>query len=356
MTLSIISIIIIAILLQFASLFFISFKYYIELRNVVTSKSEKTCKIVSRSLIGIYFMLVVTVLGFVYSYIGNLQHIFGTSDPRIYNIIYSPKELLNNSITFLLIPVFILGNELLKIFNKYKKEKKEQTIKKYKYAIDILMAILLCYWSYVLPVGISMYWLLRYIFNPIQKLSTKTTDVVNKIVQKQIFKNPEKYKTYLLNRQARENEEALIKKYEKDTIIFEEAHSKFYETALREIKDGKKKTHWMWFIFPQLKELGQSENSKKYGIECVEHAKEYMNNGILRAHIFEISNALLDLNTDNISDIFLDEIDCIKLKSSMTLFNYAEPECPIFELVLAKYFNSEKDQLTLDILKKQKTV
>ena len=148
-------------------------------------------------------------------------------------------------------------------------------------------------------------------------------------------------------------QEALIQQYEADVNAFLPMHLKYYSTALEEIIAEKKQTHWMWFIFPQLAELGESKNSKEYGIQCTAHAKAYLKNQILRTHLYETSNALLNLNTDNIHNIFENEIDCIKLKSSMTLFDYIEPESPIFNLVLVKYFNCEKDQLTLDILNRK---
>ena len=94
-----------------------------------------------------------------------------------------------------------------------------------------------------------------------------------------------------------------------------------YELAKNEIKTGKKISHWMWYIFPQIKGLGQSETSKYYEIRDLEEAKAYLNDDILGNRLLELVKILLDINTNNIVDIF-GEIDSIKLKSCMTLFDY----------------------------------
>lgn len=121
-----------------------------------------------------------------------------------------------------------------------------------------------------------------------------------------------------------------------------------YEQALNEIKDGEKKTHWMWFIFPQIIGLGESDAAIYYGIKSVDEASDYLNNEILGKRIKEISNELIKLETNDPQKIF-GEIDAMKLKSSMTLFDYVEPNS-IFEEVLEKYFEGQKDDLTLQII------
>lgn len=135
-------------------------------------------------------------------------------------------------------------------------------------------------------------------------------------------------------------------KYNTDRFI--EMHELYYEVALNEIRDGHKRSHWMWFIFPQLKGLGHSAKSDYYGISCVEEVREYMSNEYLKNNTLEICNELLNLN-DDIDNIF-DYPDNLKLKSSMTLFEYALPEEKVFKSIIDKFYNSEKDETTINLL------
>lgn len=135
-------------------------------------------------------------------------------------------------------------------------------------------------------------------------------------------------------------------KYNTDRFI--EMHELYYEVALNEIRDGHKRSHWMWFIFPQLKGLGHSAKSDYYGISCVEEAREYMSNEYLKNNTLEICSELLNLN-DDIDNIF-DYPDNLKLKSSMTLFEYALPEEKVFKSIIDKFYNSEKDEITINLL------
>lgn len=127
------------------------------------------------------------------------------------------------------------------------------------------------------------------------------------------------------------------------------AQKEDYELAFNEIKNGKKINHWMWYIFPQIKGLGQSETSKYYELVDLEEAKVYLNHEILGNNLLEISNLLLKINVTNIVDVF-GEIDSIKLRSCMTLFDYISDD-NIFNEVLKKYFNGKKDDLTISICK-----
>ena len=108
----------------------------------------------------------------------------------------------------------------------------------------------------------------------------------------------------------------------------------------------------MWYIFPQIKGLGSSFTSKYYGIEGLDEAKEYMKNEYLKTNIISISQKLLELNRDNPKDIF-GSTDSKKLKSSMTLFELVSDN-DVFSKVLEKYFEGERDQLTLDLVNKTK--
>ena len=122
-----------------------------------------------------------------------------------------------------------------------------------------------------------------------------------------------------------------------------------YENALAEIKKGRKTSHWIWFIFPQLKNLGSSRNAKYYGIENLDEAKKYLENKILRRHLLEISQELLELKNNDIEYIMGSKIDKAKLLSSMTLFHLAEPDCEIFTKVIEKYFDGQLDTRTVDL-------
>ena len=128
---------------------------------------------------------------------------------------------------------------------------------------------------------------------------------------------------------------------------FIEAHEEDYERALKEIKNGRKLTHWMWYIFPQIKGLGMSETAKYYEIKNLEEAHAYLDNELLKSHLIEISNELLKLNTNDPEEVFGD-IDSLKLKSSMTLFSYISDN-EIFNKVIDKYFNGSKDLTTIRI-------
>lgn len=133
---------------------------------------------------------------------------------------------------------------------------------------------------------------------------------------------------------------------------FIKAQENTYSVALNEIKNGRKQSHWMWYIFPQIKGLGMSETSRYYGIDGEEEAKAYLDNEILGSRLREITSELLKLNIDNPVDIF-GTIDTMKLKSSMTLFDYVS-EDKIFSQVLNKYYNGEIDEKTILLCKKRK--
>lgn len=130
---------------------------------------------------------------------------------------------------------------------------------------------------------------------------------------------------------------------------FIEAQERIYPIALRELQEGHKRSHWMWYIFPQLKGLGHSYNAKFYGISGTEMASEYLEDQILGQRLREVSAAILNLPTDDAVEVF-GGIDSRKLKSSMTLFDLVSPN-DIFAQVLDKYFNGQRDKKTLNIIK-----
>jgi uncharacterized protein (DUF1810 family) len=132
---------------------------------------------------------------------------------------------------------------------------------------------------------------------------------------------------------------------------FLKAQEKDYSIALSEIKNGKKQSHWMWYIFPQIEGLGFSETSKFYAIKNNHEAEEFLNHPVLGRRLIEICNELLNLETNNAHTIF-GSPDDLKLRSSMTLFSSVSNSDAVFQKILDKYFNGKKDALTLKILKK----
>ncbi|MBC3798406.1 DUF1810 domain-containing protein [Acetobacterium tundrae] len=136
-----------------------------------------------------------------------------------------------------------------------------------------------------------------------------------------------------------------------DTVErFVKAQEESYGQALTEIKNGRKRSHWMWYVFPQLKGLGSSETARYYGIENQQEAKAYMAHPVLGSRLLEISGELLKLESSAANAVF-GRPDDLKLKSSMTLF-YLVDGNPTFKAVLDKYFGGEIDEVTADQLDK----
>ena len=143
-----------------------------------------------------------------------------------------------------------------------------------------------------------------------------------------------------------------------DLDRFLKMHDKDYKKALSEIKSGKKKTCWIWYILPIMKGLRDSKNCKFYGIKSFEEATAYLSNDILRAHLIEMSNAILNLGKVNMRDV-MGSIDDVKLQQCMTLFNKVEEtmniDCgKVFKKVLVQFYNDQEDKRTLEILENQK--
>lgn len=130
---------------------------------------------------------------------------------------------------------------------------------------------------------------------------------------------------------------------------FVEAQETTYARALAEIKSGRKQSHWMWFIFPQMRGLGYSPMAQHYGIQNKEEAAAYLQHPVLGKRLQEISSVLLSLPSSDAHQIF-GSPDDLKLRSCMTLF-VSVPEAPaVFENVLAKFFGGKKDEATLRLL------
>ena len=127
---------------------------------------------------------------------------------------------------------------------------------------------------------------------------------------------------------------------------FLKAQESTYDRALAEIRSGRKTSHWMWYIFPQVKGLGFSPTSEYYGISGIREAKEYINHPLLRKRLIEISEALCSLDETD-PEIVMGYPDDLKLCSCMTLFSEAAQEEDVFARVLKQYFKDQKDTETL---------
>jgi uncharacterized protein (DUF1810 family) len=132
---------------------------------------------------------------------------------------------------------------------------------------------------------------------------------------------------------------------------FVAAQESDYATALAEIKSGRKRSHWMWYIFPQIHGLGFSETSRFYAIKNRQEAEDFLHHPVLGPRLIAICQALLTLGSNNATQV-LGSPDDVKLKSSMTLFGALDNANPVFEAVLQKFFNGTKDQKTLQQLDK----
>ena len=130
---------------------------------------------------------------------------------------------------------------------------------------------------------------------------------------------------------------------------FMDAQNKMYLTAFSEIEKGKKETHWIWFIFPQIKGLGHSDTANYYAIANLKEAEEFLQHPILGKHLIEITTLLLSLKHKSAESVF-GELDALKLRSSMTLFASAKNTNPVFQEVLDVYFFGKFDPLTLTIV------
>ena len=134
-----------------------------------------------------------------------------------------------------------------------------------------------------------------------------------------------------------------------DLQRFKDAQEQDYRQALAEIRAGRKRSHWIWYIFPQLEGLGRSAMCARYGIRGIGEAEAYLADETLRGRLVEMSRALLELNGNDPVDV-MGHIDAIKLRSCMTLFSRASNADPAFQAVLDKYFGGEADPMTLELL------
>ena len=129
---------------------------------------------------------------------------------------------------------------------------------------------------------------------------------------------------------------------------FVEAQKAAYDVALREIREGCKRSHWIWFVFPQMASLGFSYNARFYGISCLDEARAYLAHPILGKRLRQITEALLMHKGKDVLSI-LGAIDTLKVCSCMTLFDAVSPD-DVFGLVLKTFYNDERDLQTLALV------
>lgn len=135
-----------------------------------------------------------------------------------------------------------------------------------------------------------------------------------------------------------------------DLNRFVEAQNGVYPIALKELQEGRKRSHWMWYIFPQLKHLGHSYNAKYYGISGIEEAAAFLQHPILGQRLREVTSTILNIQENDAEAIF-GGIDAIKLRSSMTLFDVVSPQ-DVFARVLDKYFSGQRDSKSIQLIEK----
>ncbi len=126
---------------------------------------------------------------------------------------------------------------------------------------------------------------------------------------------------------------------------FVDAQAQTYDQALREVRAGAKRTHWMWFVFPQLAGLGRSAMAQRFAISGLPEAQAYVRHPTLGPRLVEVARALTALDTTDPAEVF-GAVDSMKLRSSMTLFAHAAPDEPVFREVLDHYFGGTFDEGT----------
>jgi uncharacterized protein (DUF1810 family) len=127
---------------------------------------------------------------------------------------------------------------------------------------------------------------------------------------------------------------------------FVEAQDPVYEEVCSELRSGRKTSHWMWFVFPQIAGLGHSFMAQEYAISSLDEAKAYLRHPVLRPRLTECTELVMRVEGKTIRQIF-GSPDDLKFRSSMTLFAAASPDIAIFQQALNKYFGGEPDRLTL---------
>lgn len=133
---------------------------------------------------------------------------------------------------------------------------------------------------------------------------------------------------------------------------FAQAQEDDYERALSEIKSGRKRTHWMWYIFPQFEGLAYSATSQQYSIKSIDEARAYLDHPVLGPRLLECAEAVLRVEGRSATEIF-GSPDDLKLRSCATLFACVSDPGSVFERLLAKYYDGRRDEKTLGLLRRR---
>jgi uncharacterized protein (DUF1810 family) len=137
-----------------------------------------------------------------------------------------------------------------------------------------------------------------------------------------------------------------------DLRRFVDAQDRVYQTVLAELRNGAKRTHWIWFVFPQLRELGRSATAQRYGISSLEEARAYLAHPVLGPRLLECTGLVAAIDGRSVDEIF-GWPDNLKVRSSMTLFAHATDDPDIetkFRAVLDKFYGGQEDAATVELL------
>ena len=134
-----------------------------------------------------------------------------------------------------------------------------------------------------------------------------------------------------------------------DLSRFADAQARVYDDAVSELRAGRKTSHWMWFVFPQIAGLGRSPTAQRYAVGSLGEAEAYVAHPVLGERLRESARILSELEGRSAEQVF-GGLDALKLRSSMTLFARAAPDEPLFRAVLERYFGGEEDPATLERL------
>jgi uncharacterized protein (DUF1810 family) len=135
--------------------------------------------------------------------------------------------------------------------------------------------------------------------------------------------------------------------YDLERFVTEQRHA--YDGAVDELRDGRKTGHWIWFIFPQIGGLGSSPTSRQFAMASLDEARAYLAHPVLGPRLIECAGLLLAVEGRSAAEI-LGSLDAMKVRSSMTLFHRAAPDEPVFDAVLARYYDGVADPATDAIL------
>jgi uncharacterized protein (DUF1810 family) len=135
-----------------------------------------------------------------------------------------------------------------------------------------------------------------------------------------------------------------------DLERFVDAQAGTYDRALAELRRGRKTSHWMWWVFPQVAGLGMSDTSRTYAVADLAEARAYLQHDVLGPRLRECCRALLALDDDLSAERVMGSIDAMKLRSSMTLFAHADPDEGVFREVLDRFYDGREDDRTVHLL------